>query len=38
MAGRKGTAKLAEIQEIEAEMQARWEREKAFEEDAPDDS
>ena len=36
MAARKGTAKLSEIREIEVEMQAKWEKEKIFEEEAPD--
>ena len=35
-ASRKGTAKLSEIREIEVEMQAKWEKEKIFEEEAPD--
>jgi len=35
--GRKGTAKLSEIQEIEKEIQAKWERERTFENDAPED-
>lgn len=34
-AGRKSTAKLSEILEIECQVQERWEAEKIFEEDAP---
>jgi leucyl-tRNA synthetase len=34
-AGRKSTAKLSEILEIERQVQERWDAEKIFEEDAP---
>ena len=34
---RKGTAKLNELLSIEKLMQAKWDAEKLFEEDAPDD-
>lgn len=34
---RKGTAKLNELLSIEKLMQAKWDDEKLFEEDAPDD-
>ena len=33
---RKGTVKLNELRRIERLMQERWEREKVFEQDAPD--
>lgn len=35
-ASRKGTAKLKELVDIERAMQEKWEREKVFEEDAPE--
>ena len=35
-ASRKGTAKLNELLDIERSVQERWEREKIFEEDAPE--
>ena len=34
--GRKGTAKLNELLEIERRVQERWAKEKAFEVDAPE--
>ena len=35
---RKSTAKLTEIREIEKRVQAKWQQEKVFEEDAPADN
>ena len=35
MAERKGTAKLNELLAIERKVQERWQKEKAFERDAP---
>lgn len=35
MAARKGTAKLSELLAIEKKVQEKWQKEKAFERDAP---
>lgn len=37
MAGRRGTAKLNELRDIERDVQAKWEKEKVFETDASDE-
>lgn len=36
MAKKKGTAKLTELLDIEQQMQLKWDKEKVFEQDAPD--